>query len=104
VGDFGTSPSFSRIRKGEIVCPIIRTSYGENRNLEDDAYGVSTVTVGKFNDTKLLQFRLKGNTVKIMGVSRCFGVASTRIITTESTHLEVRILGILLRLDEEHGE
>jgi hypothetical protein len=62
------------------------------------------VTAGKFCTTKLLQFRLKGNNLKMKVISGSFGVASTRMITKESTHLEVGILGTVSRLDEEYGD
>jgi len=48
-----------------MVWPVIRTSSGGNRDLVDDAYGVSTVTVGKFSHAKLLQFALKGKYAKM---------------------------------------
>jgi len=57
-----------------MVAPIKRTSFGGNRDLVDDAYGVSTVTMGKFCTTKLLQFGLKGNCAKMGLVLAFLGV------------------------------
>jgi hypothetical protein len=58
---------------------------------------------GKFYRTKLLQFRLKGNSAKMRLASVCPSHSSTWIVTKESTHLEVGILGMALRLDEQYG-
>jgi len=45
-------------------CPDHDYLLQQESGLKENVYSASTVTVGKFYATKLLHFRLKGNSVK----------------------------------------
>jgi len=68
-------------------------SIGGNRDRENDLYGASTVLVRKSSPTKLLEFGLKGNNIKMKLESGCFGVPKARMIMKELASGQRRHLG-----------